>query len=166
MRGVRAPRVESVMDIEHSMAPAARRRSVHRGRSPLAGARRERTRVMVRTRAQLTDAQREKLSAVTAAREARLAAEAEYRRAVAAADQAKVTKSAIAEAAGVSVEAVRTVLIRMAESHAPAVEVREHLTGVDGGSATASTAAGVVVTGAVGAAPVTGDVRQPVAKAS
>ncbi|QQY24071.1 hypothetical protein I6I76_11120 [Dermacoccus nishinomiyaensis] len=121
---------------------------------------------MVRTRAQLTDAQREKLSAVTAAREARLAAEAEYRRAVAAADQAKVTKSAIAEAAGVSVEAVRTVLIRMAESHAPAVEVREHLTGVDGGSATASTAAGVVVTSAVGAAPVTGDVRQPVAKAS
>ena len=57
-------------------------------------------------------------------------------------------------------------LIRMAESHAPAVEVREHLTGVDGGSATASTAAGPVVTSAVGAAPVTGDVRQPVAKAS
>lgn len=75
---------------------------------------------MVRTRAALTEAQRQKLDAVTAAREARLAAEEEYRRAVAAADDANVTKSAIAEAAGVSVEAVRTVLIRMADAHAAA----------------------------------------------
>lgn len=87
---------------------------------------------MVRPRAPLTDAQREKLGAVTAAREARLAAEAEYRRAVAAADEANVTKSAIAEAAGVSVEAVRTVLIRMAGARAAAsAQSSAHLTSVE-----------------------------------
>lgn len=79
---------------------------------------------MVRTKARLSEEQIEKLKAVTAAREARLAAEAEYRRAVANADAAAVTKSAIAEAAGVSVEAIRTVLIRMASAQAnPVPEV-------------------------------------------
>lgn len=83
---------------------------------------------MVRARTTLTEAQRRTLDAVTTAREARLAAEAEYRRAVAAADEAQVTKSAIAEAAGVSVEAVRTVLIRMSGSHAASLAARSQRT--------------------------------------
>ena len=75
---------------------------------------------MARARAELTDVQRHRLRDVAVDREARLEAEAEYRRAVAAAEHAGVTKSAIARAAGVSVEAVRTVLVRMADAQTAA----------------------------------------------
>lgn len=69
---------------------------------------------MARRPQTLTSDQRAMLDAVTAARAARVKAEDDYRVAVAQAVSAGLPKSTVAQAAGVSPEAIRTVLLRMA----------------------------------------------------